>query len=117
MWLKGHNKTKLNYSDYVYSMGTTERKYSFKKGGEIFLLNLCRNNDFFWRDFKEIFVKIIPYKHVKLFSPTVLKSPLEFSSMELKFAQHSSGIHFNVADEGQNSQVCNHNCYYSYSWL
>lgn len=47
MWLKGHNKTKLNYSDYVYSMGTTERKYSFKKGGETFLLNLCRNNDFF----------------------------------------------------------------------
>ncbi|KAM6144631.1 LOW QUALITY PROTEIN: cilia- and flagella-associated protein 47 [Phoenicopterus ruber ruber] len=34
----------------------------------------------------------------------VLKSPLEISSMELKFAQHSSGIHFNIADESLNSQ-------------
>ncbi|XP_075347998.1 cilia- and flagella-associated protein 47 [Mycteria americana] len=34
----------------------------------------------------------------------VLKSPLEFSSMELKFAQHSSGIHFNIVDESLNSQ-------------
>ncbi|KAM9245460.1 cilia- and flagella-associated protein 47 [Leptosomus discolor] len=34
----------------------------------------------------------------------VLKSPLEFSSMDFKFAQHSSGMHFNIADESLNSQ-------------
>ncbi|KAM6211408.1 cilia- and flagella-associated protein 47 [Sarcoramphus papa] len=34
----------------------------------------------------------------------VLKSPLEFSSMVLKFTQHSSGIHFNIVDESLNSQ-------------
>jgi len=56
------------------------------------------------------------YKHLALFFPTVLKSPLEFSSRELKFAQHSSGIHFNIADESLNSQVRNRKCY-SYSWL
>ncbi|XP_027672760.2 cilia- and flagella-associated protein 47 [Falco cherrug] len=35
---------------------------------------------------------------------TVLKSPLEFSSMELKFVQHSSEIQFNIAEESLNSQ-------------
>ncbi|XP_072708577.1 cilia- and flagella-associated protein 47 [Ciconia boyciana] len=43
----------------------------------------------------------VPFCRVKA---VVLKSPLEFSSMELKFVQHSSGIHFNIADESLNSQ-------------
>ncbi|XP_074672980.1 cilia- and flagella-associated protein 47 [Strix aluco] len=43
----------------------------------------------------------VPFFRVKA---VVLKSPLEFSSMELKFVQHSSGIQFNIADESLNSQ-------------
>ncbi|XP_009886666.1 PREDICTED: uncharacterized protein CXorf22 homolog [Charadrius vociferus] len=44
----------------------------------------------------------VPFCRIKA---VVLKSPLEFSSMELKFAQHSSGIHFiHTAAERQNSQ-------------
>ncbi|XP_030333266.1 cilia- and flagella-associated protein 47 [Strigops habroptila] len=34
----------------------------------------------------------------------VLKSPLEFSTRELKFSQHSSGLYFNIAEESLNSQ-------------
>ncbi|KAK2544952.1 Cfap47 [Columba livia] len=34
----------------------------------------------------------------------VLKSPLEFSSMELQFARHSSGMNSNIADERLDSQ-------------
>ncbi|XP_074785727.1 cilia- and flagella-associated protein 47 [Athene noctua] len=44
----------------------------------------------------------VPFFRVKA---VVLKSPLEFSSMELKFVQHSSGIHFNIADGSLNSQL------------
>ncbi|XP_064926546.1 cilia- and flagella-associated protein 47 isoform X1 [Columba livia] len=35
----------------------------------------------------------------------VLKSPLEFSSMELQFARHSSGMNSNIADERLDSQL------------
>ncbi|XP_074889637.1 cilia- and flagella-associated protein 47 [Buteo buteo] len=44
----------------------------------------------------------LPFCRVKA---VVLKSPLEFSSMELKFVQHSSGIRFNIAGESLNSQL------------
>lgn len=54
---------------------------------------------------------------VCFFFPTVLKSPLAFSSMEIKFAQYSRGVHFNIADESLNSQVCNHKCCYHCSGL
>lgn len=37
--------------------------------------------------------------------------------MEIKFAQYSRGMHFNIADESLNSQVCNHKCCYHYSGL
>ncbi|XP_030312325.1 cilia- and flagella-associated protein 47 [Calypte anna] len=43
----------------------------------------------------------VPFCRVKA---VVLKSPLEFSSMELKFARHSSGTRLNSADESVNSQ-------------
>ncbi|XP_042644204.1 cilia- and flagella-associated protein 47 [Tyto alba] len=43
----------------------------------------------------------VPFFRVKA---VALKSPLEFSSMELIFSLHSSDIHFNIADENLNSQ-------------
>ncbi|KAM9388279.1 cilia- and flagella-associated protein 47 [Phaethornis superciliosus] len=43
----------------------------------------------------------VPFCRVKA---VVLKSPLEFSSMDLKFAQHSRGTCLNIADESVNSQ-------------
>ncbi|XP_074953995.1 cilia- and flagella-associated protein 47 [Phalacrocorax aristotelis] len=49
----------------------------------------------------EVVAVAVPCCRVKA---VVLKSPLEFSSMELKFAQHSSGIPFNIADKSLNSQ-------------
>lgn len=39
MGLKNHSKTKLNYSNHVYTIGATKR-------GKTFFLNMYRNNDF-----------------------------------------------------------------------
>lgn len=97
MWLKNHNKTKLIYSNHIYSVGATKR-------GETFWLNMYRNNDFMevlWENICQMMLHV----RLKLFFSIVMRPLLQLSSTEFNFEQHSSNMCSSVADGKKDSQV------------